>query len=321
MSSLNNAVYTPPFIFRNKHFNTAYRTLFHRVQINYKRKRIITTDNDFLDLDFSIVNSDKIVILIHGLEGSSDSNYIKSLAKVLNDQNFDVVVLNLRGCSGAPNILLQSYHSGKTDDLKEVISYLETEFSYNEINIVGFSLGGNIALKYLGECGINVPYLLKATVTISVPCDLKGSSEELGRFSNKPYMMRFLRTLKKKALNKLAKFPNSPMIIENIKNARNFNDFDNAYTAPAHGFKDALDYWNKSSSKQFIPNIKVPTLLITSMDDPFLSRSCFPVAEAKANPNFILDLKKYGGHVGFNTYFGIENNMWLENRIADFIKK
>ena len=320
MSTMTGDDYYPQLIFRNKHFNTAYRTLFYRFEINYKRKRVVTTDNDFLDLDFAIVNSDKIVILLHGLEGSSDSNYIKSLTKVLNDQNFDVVVLNFRGCSGEPNMLLESYHSGKTDDLKEVISYLETEHSYNEINIVGFSLGGNIALKYLGECGTKVPGLLKTTVTISVPCDLKGSSEALGRFSNKPYMMRFLRTLKKKAFDKLAKFPDSPLIIENIKKAQNFNDFDNAFTAPAHGFKNAFDYWDKSSSKQFIPDIKVPTLLITSMDDPFLSKSCFPVAEAKANPYFNLDLKKYGGHVGFNTEFGIKNDLWLENRIAEFIK-
>ena len=321
MAEINSDPYDPQFIFRNKHFNTAYRTLFHQIQINYKRKRIITADNDFLDLDFSIVYSDKIVILIHGLEGSSDSNYIKSLTKVLNDKNFDVVVLNLRGCSGEPNILLESYHSGKTDDLKEVISYLETEYSYREISIVGYSLGGNIALKYLGEHGDEVPDLIRKAVTISVPCDLKGSSETLGRFSNKAYMNRFLRSLKKKVFDKLTKLPDTPLIIENIRKAKNFNDFDNAFTAPAHGFEDAFDYWKKSSSKQFIPNIKIPTLLISSLDDPFLSKSCFPIEEAKRNPYFNLDIHKYGGHVGFNTYSGIENDMWLENRIAEFLKK
>ena len=320
MALITNNSYYPQFLFRNKHFNTAYRTLFHRLKINYKRKRLITWDNDFIDLDFASVNSDKVVILLHGLEGSSDSNYIKSSVAVLNDQNFDVVVLNLRGCSGEPNHLLKSYHSGKTDDLKEVISYLETENFYKEISIVGFSLGGNITLKYLGEQGNTIPAILKSAVTISVPCDLEGSSDALGRFSNKPYMMRFLRTLKKKAFDKIDKFPHSSFTIQNIRKSKNFYDFDNAFTAPAHGFENAFDYWNKSSSKQFILNIKIPTLLISSIDDPFLSRSCFPMTEAKENSFFNLELMKYGGHVGFNTGFGIENDMWLENRISDFIK-
>lgn len=312
--------YQPHLIFRNKHFNTAYRTIFHSLEVQYERKRIVTWDNDFVDLDFSTVNSSKIVVLIHGLEGSSSSNYIKSLTKVLNAQKFDVVVLNLRGCSGAPNLLLQSYHSGKTDDLRTVISYLTTAYSYNEISIVGFSLGGNITLKYLGEQGKEISGLLKSAVTISVPCDLEGSSEVLGRFSNKAYMLRFLRTLKKKAHHKLAKFPDALLKIENIQNAKDFYDFDNAFTAPVHGFENAVDYWHKSSSKQFIPNIKLPTLLITSIDDPFLSGSCYPIEEAKGNPYFNLDLKKYGGHVGFNTDFGTKNEMWLENSIAEFLK-
>jgi len=320
MALIYNNTYYPQLIFRNKHFNTAYRTLFHRIDISYKRKRVATWDNDFLDLDFASVNSDKIVILIHGLEGSSNSNYIKSLTAVLNNENFDVVVLNLRGCSGEPNNLLGSYHSGKIDDLKEVISYLEKEYFYNEISIVGFSLGGNITLKYLGELGKEVPTILKTAVTISVPCDLEGSSVALGRFSNKPYMMRFLRTLKKKAYEKIDKFPHSSLSIQNIRKARNFYDYDNAFTAPAHGFENAFDYWNKSSSKQFIPYIKIPTLLITSFDDPFLSKSCFPVDEARENSFFNLEIKKYGGHVGFNIGFGVENEMWLENRISDFIK-
>lgn len=320
MEVITNNTYDPHLIFRNKHFNTAYRTLFHRFEINYNRKRIITEDNDFLDLDFAVADSNKVVILIHGLEGSSESNYIKSLVKVLNSQNFDVVVLNLRGCSGEANHLLESYHSGKTDDLKEVISHLEKEYNYNEINIVGFSLGGNITLKYLGEQGKHVSSMINAAVAISVPCDLEGSSTALGQFSNRPYMMRFLRTLKKKAYGKLSKFPHSPLSIENIRKAKNFYDFDNAFTAPAHGFENAIDYWTKSSSKQFIPYIKTPTLLISSLDDPFLSKSCFPVTEAKENSFFSLELMKYGGHVGFNMGFGINNDRWLENRITDYLK-
>jgi predicted alpha/beta-fold hydrolase len=320
MALLPHSDYNPLLFFKNKHLNTAYRTIFHQFEINYDRKRIITEDNDFLDLDFATVDSDKIVILIHGLEGSSDSNYIKSLVTVLNNQNFDAVVINLRGCSGEPNRMLSSYHSGKTDDLRKVISILESEYSYSEINIVGYSLGGNITLKYLGEEGKETPSIINATVTISVPCDLESSSQALAQFSNKPYMIRFLRSLKKKAYDKLQNYPQEDLDWKMIRLSRNFYDFDDAFTAPAHGFKNAKDYWKKSSSKQFIPQIKVPTLLITSKDDPFLSKSCFPVQEAKGNSNFNLELTKYGGHVGFNTDFGTKNEMWLEKRIVDFLK-
>lgn len=320
MDTQNNNLYTPHYFFRNKHFNTIFRTVFHQTQINYRRKRLKTKDNDFLDLDFSMVNSSRIAIVIHGLEGSSNSNYIKSLTKVLNSNDMDVVAVNLRGCSGEPNKLLHSYHSGKTDDLEAVVSFIENQYSYKEINLVGFSLGGNIILKYLGECKYIIPAILSTAVTVSVPCDLKGSSEELAKIENFFYIRRFLRTLKIKAQAKLKQFPQAPQISETIKTAKNFYDFDNLFTAPIHGFIDANDYWNKCSSKQFIPNINIPSLLITSMDDPFLSESCIPCKEASENEFFTLEVSKYGGHVGFNTNFNVNNGLWLENRILNFLQ-
>lgn len=320
MDIQNNNSYNPNYFFRNKHFNTVYRTVFHQTQINYNRKRLETEDNDFLDLDFSFVNSDKITIVIHGLEGSANSNYVKSLVKVLNTNDFDVVVLNLRGCSGEPNRILSSYHSGKTDDLSLVISYIENKYSHKEINLVGFSLGGNIVLKYLGENNNQISAKVKSSVTISVPCDLKGSSEELAKTNNFIYMHRFLKTLKRKAFDKLKIFPHPPLVSENIKRAKNFHDFDDLFTAPVHGFKDVNDYWEKSSSKQFIPNIKTPSLLITSLDDPFLSKSCIPEKEANKNNHFTLEVSKYGGHVGFNTNPITNNVLWLEHRILQFLQ-
>ena len=151
MALKTDSSYNPEFLFKNNHFNTIYRTLFQNLEINYTRKRLELEDGDFIDLDFSSVNSNKIVVAIHGLEGSSGSNYIKSLTKVLNQHQFDVVAVNLRGCSGESNRKLNSYHSGKTDDLDKVITYINTKYSYIEINLVGFSLGGNMILKYLGE--------------------------------------------------------------------------------------------------------------------------------------------------------------------------
>ncbi len=281
MALIENSTYNPKYYFKSKHFNTVYRTLFQNINIVYQRKRLELNDGDFLDLDFSLVNSNKIAIVIHGLEGSSDSSYVKSMTRVLNDNNWDVVAINLRGCSGEPNRLLSSYHSGKTDDLKYVIHYLEKQYSYESYGLIGFSLGGNVTLKYLGETGNELPSKIKSAATISVPCDLKGSSEEIAKFWNTVYMQRFLISLKKKSHIKLKQFPNSFLKEENIDKVKNFHDFDNMYTAPAHGFKDAFDYWKKNSSKQFINEIKVPTLLITAGDDPFLSQSCIPIQKQR----------------------------------------
>ena len=310
--------YKPSFIFKNGHVNTIYRTLFLNYPIEYQRKRITTPDQDFLDLDFSTVNSDKIVILIHGLEGSSGSKYILSTAKHLNKSGYDIVSVNLRSCSGEANLTLGTYHSGKTDDLETVISYIEKNYSYKRIFLAGYSLGGNQILKYLGEKGSSVSKKISAAATVSVPCDLEGSSQALARFSSKMYMERFLKTLKVKALEKLDKFPDSGLDRESIINAKNFYDFDNAVTAPVFGFKNAQDYWEKNSSKAFIPEISIPTLLITAQDDPFLSDSCYPVKEAKENPSFNLELNRFGGHVGFNVHPALEKNIWMESRILQF---
>ncbi len=318
---LNNPIYNPVFLFKSKHFNTMYRTLFQDFELEYSRKRLELKDGDFLDLDFSIVNSKKVTIIIHGLEGSSNSTYVKSLVINLNKNTHDAIVINLRGCGGEINRLISSYHSGKTDDLAEVINYLSSYYTYDEINLVGFSLGGNIILKYLGEQVYTIPSKIASAVTISVPCDLKGSSIELSKFWNAIYMRRFLLSLKQKLQLKIKQFPNSFIDIEKIEKSTNFFDFDDLYTAPAHGFKDAFDYWEKNSSKQFIPNIKVPTLLITSSDDPFLSPSCIPFIEAKNNTNFHLENTKYGGHVGFNSNFSMTTNNWLEKKIVQFLNK
>jgi len=251
-------------------------------------------------------------------EGSSSSKYVLSTAKHLNENAFDVVAINLRSCSGEPNLTLGTYHSGKTDDLETVIDFIDKNYNYKKIFLAGYSLGGNQILKYLGEKGSSLNKKITAAVTVSAPCDLEGSSEALARFSSKAYMERFLKTLKAKSLEKLEKFPDSGLDREKILNAKNFNDFDNAFTAPVFGYKNALDYWHKNSSKPFIPEIRIPTLLITAKDDPFLSETCYPVKEAKENSSFYLELNRFGGHVGFNVHPAGKKNTWMESRILKF---
>ena len=312
------STYKPTFLFKNAHLNTIYKTLFYSKKNSYTRKRIYTEDNDFIDLDFSVNNSETLVIAMHGLEGSSNSNYITSVVNYLNLNNIDCLAVNFRGCSGEDNKQPYSYNSGKTDDISLIINYILNNYNYKNIVLLGYSMGGNITLKYMGESS-KIPHQIKGAIAISTPCDLEGSSNVLSNWNNAIYLNRFMITLKEKALLKLKKFPdcniNKPAIIK----AKTFRDFDNAVTAPLFGYKNASDYWTQCSSKQFLKNINIPTLLINALDDSFLSASCHPFNEAKNHKKLFFEASKYGGHVGFNSSFFGKDTLWSENRILQFI--
>ncbi len=321
MALINASTYEPAIAFKSKHFNTIYRTLFHKIDLGFRRERMETSDGDFMDIDFSTIGSKKLVVIIHGLEGSSSSKYVTALSQISNEQGFDVAAVNLRGCSGETNRLLSSYHSGKSNDLAEILDFMEKEKDYNSYHLVGYSLGGNLLLKYMGESRSDYSSKLHGAVGVSVPCDLKGSAEAIAKFWNMVYMQRFLVSLKNKTRIKLAQFPENKLKKEAILNSKNFLDFDNYFTAPVNGFKDANDYWKQNSCKQFLGGITIPSLLVTSSDDPFLSDTCIPVKEAKINKYFHLEATKYGGHVGYNSNFENGSGYWLERRIIDFFQK
>ncbi len=311
--------FTPTLPFRNPHFNTVYRPFFMKDKSHYKRKRITTWDNDFLDLDFSFVKSKSIVLLIHGLEGSSNSNYIVTASNELNLNGFDAVAMNLRGCSGEDNLLVETYHSGKTDDVNFVINYLVENYNYDNIILCGYSLGGNLTLKYLGEYS-NIPKEVKGAIAVSVPVDLTTSQAELNKLKNKLYLTEFLRSIKLKILEKAHKHPEYKINKKLLFKATKFRHLEKQYTVPVFGFDSSEDYWIKASSKPYIPKIQLPTLLINAKDDSFLSKECFPIDEAKNSTNFHLMLPNYGGHVGFITSF-TSKNRWIEHQIINFIKK
>ena len=313
--------YNPKFPFTNTHFNTVFRTFFTNPKVVYTRERLELDDGDFMDLDYSKNGSESIVIALHGLEGSSNSRYILSMAEHLNHEQTDVVAVNFRGCSGHDNRLFSSYHSGKSEDLEFVINHIKENHKYKNIILLGYSLGGNMTLKYLGEKGRDIPPQIKCAVAISPPCDLASSSAELAKKSNSIYMQRFLKTLKSKTLSKLESYPDSILDKEKIESAKNFYDYDNLYTAPAHGFINAEDYWQKSSSKPFLKSISIPTLLISSFDDTFLSDDCIPIKIAEKHTYLNLEATQYGGHVGYNSQLTNKNGNWLEKRIIQFLQK
>ena len=313
--------FLPTIPFRNGHFNTMYRPLFMKDTISYKRKRITTWDNDFIDLDFSTVNSETLVLLIHGLEGSSESKYIISHANHFNDLGLDVVSFNLRGCSGEDNLLLSTYHSGKTEDVDFVVNYLLESYNYKNLIIVGFSLGGNLTLKYLGEKSNAVSSTIKGGIAVSVPIHIASAEKEMDKLKNKLYMEMFFKTMKNKILEKSHKFPEYKLDKDKLFKATKFKHLEYLYTAPVFGFDSPEDYWEKASSKPYLMQIKVPTFLINSTDDSFLSRQCYPIEEAKKSDYFFFEEPKFGGHCGFMTSFKPKENRWLEHRMERFIKE
>lgn len=257
------------------------------------------SDGDFLDLDWSdsVTQTQKLVILLHGLEGDAQRPYITGSAKILNQNGYDTCAVNYRGCSGEPNVKYRSYHSGATEDLIEVLNHILNTKNYSEIYLKGFSLGGNLLLKYLGE-GNDVPKEIKGAVAVSVPCNLHDSCKQLLSIKNIMYAIKFKGNLLDKLRQKQHMFPNK--ISDNdIKSIKTLKDFDDIYTSQAHGFEDALDYYKKSSSLQFLPHIQVPSLIINAKDDSFLGPECYPVKETDRNTKLFLEMPSYGGHVGF----------------------
>lgn len=297
MPSVSQVSYRPPLLFRNPHINTVYPALFRQPpSLPYERISIDTPDDDFLDLDFVRGGHARIVVALHGLEGSSERHYIHGMLQQFLRREWDVVGMNFRSCSGRMNRQLRTYNMGASPDLKLVIAHL-VDLGYEEIVLVGFSLGGNVTLKYLGEEGPNLPETVKAAVAISVPCHIASANLEIAKWQNRLYLRRFLQTLNEKMIEKAASFPDEVQLPP--KPFTTFHDFDDHFTGPLHGYRDGADYYERCSSLQFLPNIHCPTLLLNALDDTFLSEQCYPHTLAERHPYLYLETPRYGGHVGF----------------------
>jgi uncharacterized protein len=310
--------YQPPWFLRNGHLQTISASLFRRVPgITYQRRRIETPDGDFLDLDYSVIGAQRVGLISHGLEGDSRRAYVLGMVRALNRRGWDAVAWNFRGCSGEANRRLRLYHSGATDDLATVLAAVLGWSPYRRVALIGFSIGGNITLKYLGERGHQTPSAVCAAVAFSVPCDLASGAIKMARPGNALYMHRFLGMLHAKVRRKTLQFPGQ-IDDRDFQRMRTFKDFDERYTAPLHGFADAEDYWEKASSKPVLGAITVPTLLVNALDDPFLAPPCYPYQEALSNPRLTLETPATGGHVGFITVDG-DGSTWSEVRAMEFL--
>lgn len=320
MPIIEKSGYKAPFLLRNGHLQTVVPTLIRKFDSHfYQRERIDTPDNDFLDIDWSKVGSDRIAILSHGLEGNSHRHYIVGMAKMLNRHGWDALAWNYRGCSGETNRRLRMYHNGSIDDLDCVVRHVLKSGTYRTIALIGFSLGGNLSLVYLGRNANVIDSRIRKAAVFSVPCNLRASALELAKLKNKFYMADFLVTLHTKIKAKMKMLPGQ-INDDHYHRIRNFKDFDNRYTAPIHGFKDAEDYWRKCSCGQFIPHIKVPTLIVNALDDPFLADGCYPVQETVNHKQVYLEMPGSGGHVGF-IQFNEDKSYWSEKRAIEFLQQ
>jgi len=278
--------YKPKIWLRNGHINTLYTYFYRKLnEPNYTRERWDTIDGDFIDLDFVRGNHRRLVILSHGLEGGSDSQYIIAATNLLSQNRYDICALNYRSCSGEMNRTKTMYHSGFTTDLHMIVTKLADQ--YDEIYLIGYSLGGNMNLKYTTDGVSTVHSNIKAVISISAPIDLAGSSERISSWYNYQYQYNFLQTLNAKMRIKAAMHPET-IDINDIKKVKTLIDFDEYFTGPLHGFDGAQDYYNQCNALQFLENVKLPTLLISSEDDPFLTDSCLPTDIAKSNKDIYL---------------------------------
>jgi uncharacterized protein len=318
MPLIEKSTYREPIWLPGGHLQTIYPALFRKVpQVTQRRERLELADGDFIDLAWASQGRDRLAILSHGLEANAETGYIQGMARALVRSGWDVLAWNFRGCSHEPNRLLRMYHSGETEDLHRVVSHAEAVHPAKSIDLIGFSLGGNLTLKYLGECPERLSSRLHRAVAFSVPCDLACSSKQLSFAKNRIYMERFLIALRAKLRAKKRLFPEL-LDLSGLEKIRTFEQFDDRYTAPIHGFKDAADYWARNSCRQFLSAIRLPALLMSAENDPFLGPGCYPREEALTSEWFHLEVSQSGGHVGFS---GLRENVdyGSEARALEFL--
>lgn len=306
----------PPKRYFNGHFETIFPSIFREIKgVSYQRERIATPDNDFLDLDWSDVGSDKLLIISHGLEGNSERHYVKGLVKLFNRYNFDALAWNNRSCGGEMNLNPILYHHGASYDLKTVIDYVIDNYPYQEIYLAGISMGGAQTLKYLGEEAEEIPKQVKKAAVYSTPCNLPDSAATLNSLKNIFYKEKFLSKLKVKIAAKDKQFPGI-VDMDLLKRVKDFDTFDTHFTARLHGFKDAPDFYRTVSPDNWLHKVNIPTLIVNALNDPLLKGACYPVKLAEQHPTLFLEMPERGGHTGF-ALKGHEFS-WVEYRIHQF---
>lgn len=316
----------PSFWMKNKHLQTLYQTFFRRIKKTYfEVEEFILEDGDFLESYWLKTQNSKpttpLVVIFHGLAGSYKSPYINGIMHALTKVGYNTVLMHFRGCSGKVNTLPRSYHSGETGDALYFLDSLQKRFPDAKHFAIGYSLGGNMLLKLLGE--LQKDSHLSGAVSISPPMQLDVCANAIHQGFSRVYERHLVHNLNKALLKKYAVNDIESDIglkVASVKKLKTFWEFDTAYTAPIHGFESAQDYYTKSSSRQFLKDIHTPTLIIHSIDDPFMSTDMIPKKD-EMSKSVHLELTQYGGHVGFIEGSIFKPRYWLESRIVDFFNE
>ncbi|WP_455757224.1 hydrolase [Sulfurimonas sp.] len=318
--------FRPAFGMKNRHIQTLYSSIFRKnKEPKVEIEKFILNDGDFLECYWNKANNPHantpIVILFHGLAGSFKSPYIQGMMNSLSEAGFNSVLMHFRSCSGEMNKLPRSYHSGETGDAAEFISSVKKRFPHAKLFGIGYSLGGNMLLKLLGEQGQNS--LLDGAVSVSAPMQLDICANVMNKGFSRFYQYHLIKSLKTSLIEKYTMHDMKSLIgidIDEVKKIKTFWEFDGAYVAPIHGFNSAQDYYTKSSSKRYLRDIRRKTLIIHALDDPFMNNNILPT-QTEITKHISLEVSKYGGHVGFISGTIFKPKYWLDSRIINFLLK
>lgn len=297
MPYINNSSYEADFIFHNGHISTIYAGIIRKLDApDYKRKRFLLSDGDFLLLDYILQDPKKAIILCHGLEGDSRKNYNNACANYFIEKGYSVFAWNNRSCGGEMNLLPKLYHHASIEDLESVINHVLDEH-FDEIFLVGFSLGGDQIMNYLGRR--KIAHNVKAAVAISAPFQLKSSAQKIQGGISKIYLSRFIRKIRAKIQYKAQQFPN--LISQDVsKNIKSFEDVIDRFIVPVHGeYSNLEDYYLKASPAYSVDGIEIPILVINAWDDPILGTEDHPTAMAEQHNYLFLETPHHGGHCAF----------------------
>ncbi|HET7570575.1 MAG TPA: hydrolase [Gammaproteobacteria bacterium] len=310
---ITDSTFKPAWWLKNRHAQTIFPAFFRRrAKLAIRRERLELPDGDFVDCDWVGGDRGPIVVVLHGLEGSIDSPYATGIMALIEHLGWRGCVLHFRGCSGESNRLPTGYHSGFTDDLDFLVKRLHSAEPNTPLAAIGFSLGGNVLLKWLGEQGAFAP--LATAVAVSVPFDPATAADTVERGLSRIYNWYMLRSMRRSTARKFCRIE-APVPLPKLATLKTFRQFDDAVTAPLHGFRDAADYYRRSGSRPFLRNIRVPTLILQSRDDPVVGAAAIPAADELA-PAVTLELTDRGGHVGFvGGGWPWKAEYWLESRV------
>jgi len=313
----NNSIVDVPFWMLNGHWETIIPGLVRNPkELMSRPERIQTPDQDFLDLTYVSQGNNRVVVLSHGLEGNADKYYIRGMAHAFMAQGWDVVAWNCRSCSEEINLMPRLYRHGATEDLDVVVKHTLSK-GYQEVLLIGLSLGGSLVVKYLGESAGVVPDQVVGGVAFSIPCQLGSCAQKLSEQGNKFYLNRFLKKLKEKIRRKAVQYPDV-FDLEGIENISSFREFDSRYSAPIHGFNDVDDFYTYASAGNYIEGIQLPVLLVNSLNDPMLPSDCYPYELAENHKYFYLETPRRGGHLGYWRP-GMKES-WAESRATKFVR-